>query len=119
MSRPPSLVQISLAATTGLGPAGQPRPGRRGCELAGRRRSPPASSPRILRYPIRVLPGEPGDQRRTMSWCLTYAPCGGLAPQLHVRLLRYGERMPVVGFRARKAKVAGEVSEDLGGGPEG
>ena len=35
----------------------------------------------------------------------------GLAPQLHVRLLCYGERLAVMGFRLGKAEVVGEISE--------
>src|SRR5580692_5646940 len=58
--------------------------------------------------------------RSLCSACsLSQASHGGFAPRFYARLFGYGERVPVVGFRAGEAEVAGEISEDLGGGPEG
>src|ERR1700733_9637450 len=55
---------------------------------------------------------------RCSACSLSQASHGGFAPRFYARLLGYGERVPVVGFRTGEAEVAGEVAEELGGGPE-
>src|SRR4029077_4985088 len=50
---------------------------------------------------------------------LSQAARGGTTPVLHLRLVGNVTRLLVVGFRAWKAEVAGEVSEDVRDRPEG
>src|SRR4029077_7844312 len=50
---------------------------------------------------------------------LSQAAEGGRTPVLHLRLVGNVTRLLVVGFRAWKAEVAGEVSEDVRDRPEG